>query len=77
LFQADNNALFPLIDRAVIGHDVSATIAPFQRSQDGRADYNAIEYQHAGKHIWDKNLKEAIAILATSIHLMQGGGFCG
>jgi hypothetical protein len=29
LFQAENNALFHLIDRAVIGHDVSATIAPF------------------------------------------------
>ncbi len=29
LFQADNSDLFHLIDRAVIGHDVSATIAPF------------------------------------------------
>jgi hypothetical protein len=29
LFQADNNALFHLIDGAVLGHDVSATIAPF------------------------------------------------
>ncbi len=38
LFQADNSALFQLIDRAVIGHDVSATIAPFCRSQNGRAD---------------------------------------
>ena len=33
LFQADNSALFHIIDRAVIGHDVSATIAPFRRSQ--------------------------------------------
>ena len=49
----------------MIGHDVSATIAPFSRSQNGRADYNAIGYQHAGKHIWDKNVKEAMAILAT------------
>ena len=32
LIQADNNALIHLIDREVIGHDVSATIAPFQRS---------------------------------------------
>ena len=29
LFQADNSALFCFIDRAVIGHDVSATITPF------------------------------------------------
>ena len=39
LFQADNNVLFCLIDRAVLGHDVSATIAPFQRFQNGRATY--------------------------------------
>ncbi len=65
LFQADNSALFHLIDRAVIGHDVSATIAPFRRSQNGRAAYNAIVYQHAGKHVWDKNVKEAMAVLAT------------
>ena len=65
LFQADNSALFHLIDRVVIGHDVSATIAPFRRSQDGRAAYNAIVYQHAGQHVWDKNVKEAMAVLAT------------
>ena len=29
VFQADNNALFHLIDQAVLGHNVSATIAPF------------------------------------------------
>ena len=44
LFRADNRALFHLIDRAVIGHVVSATIAPYQRSQNGRAAYNAIVY---------------------------------
>ena len=49
----------------MIGHDVSATIAPFRRSQDGRAAYLAIVYQHAGKHIWDKNVKEAMAVLTT------------
>ncbi len=53
LFQADNTALFHLIDRSVIGHDVSATTAPFQRSQDRCAAYNAIVYQHSGKHIWN------------------------
>ena len=49
-FQADSSALFHLIDRAVIGHDASATNAPFRRSQNGRAAYNAIVYQQAGKH---------------------------
>jgi hypothetical protein len=65
LFQADNSALFHLIDRAVFGHDFSATIAPFRKTQNGRAAYNAIVYQHAGKHVWDKNVKEAMAVLAT------------
>ncbi len=65
LFQEDNSALFQLSDRAVIGNDVSATIAPFCRSQNGHAAYNSIVYQHAGKHFWDKNVKEVMAVLAT------------
>ena len=48
LFQADNSAVFHLIDRAVIGHDVTTTISPFRRSKNGRAAYNAIVHQHAG-----------------------------
>jgi hypothetical protein len=35
LGKLDNNALYQLIDRAVAGHDVSATVAPFRRKQDG------------------------------------------
>ena len=53
LFQADNNALFHLIDRAVVGNDVSATIAPFCCSQNGRGAFLAIVNQHAGEHDWD------------------------
>ncbi len=37
----------------------------FVRSRNGCAAYNAIVYQHAGKHVWDKNVKEAMAVLAT------------
>ena len=57
--------MFPLIDRAVLGHDVSATIAPFRRSQNGRAAYFAILYQNAGRHIWDRNVKDSMAVLTT------------
>ena len=78
LFQADNNALFHLIDRAVLGHDVSATIAPFCRSQNGRGAFLAIVNQHAGRHVWDINVKDATAVLqtrtwsgTTSITLLQ------
>ena len=36
LSKSDNSALFQIIDRAVAGHDVSATIAPFCCTHDGR-----------------------------------------
>ena len=62
----------------MLGHDVSATIAPFRRSQNGRAAYFAIVYQHAGRHIWDRNVMDAMAVLqtrtwsgTTSITLLQ------
>ena len=53
LGKSDNNALYQLIDRAVAGHDVSATVAPFRRKQDRRGAYLAIVTQHAGKSVWD------------------------
>jgi hypothetical protein len=53
LFQADNTALFQLIDSAVVGHDVLATIAPFCCTQNGRGAFMDIVAQHAGKHVWD------------------------
>ena len=34
LSKSDNSALFQIIDRAVAGHDVSATIAPFRCTHD-------------------------------------------
>ena len=54
LGKSDNNALYQVIDCAVAGHDVSATVAPFCRKQDGREAYLAIVTQHAGKSVWDR-----------------------
>ena len=34
LGKLDNSVLFHLLDRAVVGHDVLATIAPFRCTQD-------------------------------------------
>ena len=67
LYRSDNTALFQMLDRAVTGHDVNATIAPFRRTNDGRGAYLAIVNQHAGRHIWDKIVKEATAVLQTRI----------
>jgi hypothetical protein len=67
-----------MVKRATTGHDVGATIAPFRRTQNGRGAILAIISQHAGMHVWDKIVKEAIAVLqtrtwngTTSITLLQ------
>ena len=67
VFQLDNTALFHLVDCAVIGPDVSATIAPFRRTQNERDAYLAIVDQHSGRHVWDKSIKDATAVLQTRI----------
>ena len=63
LTKADNATLFHRIDVAVAGHDVCATIAPYRRTQDGRGAWKAIKDQHAGTHIYDSIVKEAMAVL--------------
>jgi len=65
LSKLDNSALFQIIDRAVAGHDVSATIAPFRCTHDGRGAYLAILTQHAGKSVWDRVVRDAMSVLQT------------
>ena len=65
LSKLDNSALFQIIDCAVAGHDVSATIAPFRRTHDGRGAYLAILTQHAGKSVWDRVVRDAMSVLQT------------
>jgi len=65
LFQVDTTALFHFVDHAVVGHNVLATIAPFCCAQNGRGAFLAIVNQHAGRHVWDKNVKDATAVLQT------------
>ena len=77
-YKLDNISLFQLIVCAVAGHNVLVTIAPFIRTQDERVAYLAIVAQHAGRHVWDQNVKDPTAVLqtrsrtgATSITLRQ------
>ena len=65
LGRSDNSKLFQLIEKSVQGHDVSATIAPFKQTEDGRAAFLAIKSQHAGKAVWDWNAKDALTVLTT------------
>ena len=78
LYKSDNNMLFQIVDRSVQGHEVSATIAPFRRTQNGRGAVLAIRNQHAGNHVWDAMVLDATAILnnrkwdgKSSITLLQ------
>ncbi len=54
LLKADNGAVFQLIETAVHGTPIAASIAPFRHNQNGRRAFFAIQAQHAGKDVWDK-----------------------
>ena len=59
LYKVDNGLVFDMIEIAMRGHDVAATIAPFRRAQDGCGALLALKSQHAGKAIYDQLVKEA------------------
>jgi len=81
LYKVDNGLVYDMIESAVRGHDVAATIAPFRRTRDGRGALLALKSQHAGKAIYDQLVKEAESVLknrqwsgTTSITLQQHMG---
>jgi hypothetical protein len=57
--------VFELIETAVPGTAIAASIAPFCRERNGHNAFLAIRAQHAGKDVWDKLVKEAKTILQT------------
>ena len=57
--------MFELIETAVRGTAIAASIAPFCRERNGRNAFLAIRAQHAGRDVWDKLVKEAETILQT------------
>ena len=67
LGRSDNATLFQLIEKSVQGHNVAETIAPFKRDLNGRGAFMAIKDQHAGKAVWDRNVREANLRLQTGI----------
>ena len=81
LYKVDNGSVFDMIEIAIRGHDVSATITPFRHARDGRGALLALKSQHAGKAIYDQLVKEAENVLknrqwsgTTSITLQQHMG---
>jgi len=80
-YKVDNGSVFDMIEIAVRGHDVAATIAPFRRARDGHGALLALKSQHAGKAIYNQLVKEAENVLknrqwsgTTSITLQQHMG---
>ena len=65
LFKVVNGAVFELIENAVRGMLVAASIAPFCKDCNGHGAFMAIQAQHAGKDVWDKLHKEAESTLQT------------
>jgi hypothetical protein len=81
LYKVDNGLVYDMIEYAVWGHDVAATIAPFRHTRDGRGALLALKSQHAGKAIYNQLVKEAENVLknrqwsgTTSITLQQHMG---
>ena len=56
LYKVDNGSVFDMIEIAVRGHDVAATIAPFRCARDGRGALLALKSQHAGPACWERDL---------------------
>jgi hypothetical protein len=65
LYKVDNGMVYDMIEYAVRGHDVAATITPFHRARDGRGAPLALKSQHAGKVIYDQLVKEAENMLKS------------
>jgi hypothetical protein len=81
LYKVDNGLTFNMIEVAVWGHNITATIAPFLCKRDGRGALLTLQSQHAGKTIYDQLVKDAENVLknrtwsgTTSFTLIQHMG---
>jgi hypothetical protein len=82
LYKVDNGLTFDMIEVAVQGHNVAITIAPFRCKQDGCGALLTLQFQHAGKAIYDQLVKDAENVLKNktwsgtiSVTLIQHKGF--
>ena len=64
LFKMDNAEVFDIIEQAVRGSDIAATIAQYRRNRNGRGALQAIMNQHAGPRVWEDLVKSAKEVLA-------------
>ena len=59
LYRYDNKSLFAVLEVALHGTTLEASIKPFQRTGNGRGAYEALISKHAGKYKWIKILHDA------------------
>ena len=73
LWKVDNRMVFDIIERATRGNPAfSGTITAFRRNKDGRGAFMAYQSQHAGKDVWERNIRGAEFFLQN--HKWNGAG---
>jgi hypothetical protein len=63
LFRDDSAAVYYKMEEATRGTTLAASIAPFQRTKDGRGAFRAIISQHAGEDKWQEEIRKQDAVL--------------
>ena len=59
LFRNDNGGIYHKMERSLSGSNYSSTIVQFLKNREGDKAFNALVYQHAGKPVWEKRIKDA------------------
>ena len=69
LYRNDNELVYTILAKALQGSKYAATIARFRRNgvMDGRGAYLAVKSQHAGKAVWEAQIKTSDDFLKTRL----------
>ena len=65
LYATENAAVYDFLDTALRGTKYHSTIAPFRCRRYGRGAYLALKTQFCGPDLWDKILRDNVAIIMT------------
>lgn len=69
LFRNDNELVYGILAKGLQGSKYAATIVRFRRNgiMDGRGAYLAVKAQHAGKAVWEAQIKKSEDFLKTRV----------
>ena len=68
LYKEDNAKLYELLEEALRGSAMDATIQPYKRRKDGRKAWIALNQQHAGKDKWLTELNKEKSSLDLRVY---------